>query len=86
MRRRDFLTAAGAVVGAGLFYLSRLATDTRSPAAAPAEGSGTVLEATERGFMVEGDINPVLRPPRGAGQRRAPESAEGGDYRALTRV
>jgi FtsP/CotA-like multicopper oxidase with cupredoxin domain len=62
MRRRDFLmAAAGAVVGAGLFYLSRLATDTRPPAAAPAEGSGTVLEATERGFMVKGDINPVLR-------------------------
>jgi hypothetical protein len=33
MRRRDFLMAAGAVVGAGLFYLSRLATDTRPPAA-----------------------------------------------------
>ncbi len=66
MRRRVFLMAAGAVVGAGLFYLSRLATDTRSPAAAPAEGSGTVLEATERGFMVEGDINPVLRSPPGS--------------------
>ena len=39
----------------------RLATDTRPPAAAPAEGSGTVLEAAERGFMVEGDIKPVLR-------------------------
>jgi hypothetical protein len=87
MRRRDFLMAAGAVVGAGLFYLSRLATDTRPPAAAPAEGSGTVLEATERGFMVKGDINPVLRfSPRGAGQRRAPESADGGDHRALARV
>jgi FtsP/CotA-like multicopper oxidase with cupredoxin domain len=62
MRRRDFLmAAAGAVVGAGLFYLSRLATDTRPPAAAPAEGSGTVLEATERGFRVKGGINPVLR-------------------------
>ncbi len=59
----------------------------RSPAAVPAEGSGTVLEATERGFMVEGDINLVLRfSPRGAGQRRAPESAEGGDYRALAWV
>lgn len=61
MRRRDVLMAAGAVVGAGLFYQSRLATDTRPPAAAPAEWSGTVLEATERGFMVEGDVNPVLR-------------------------
>jgi acetyl-CoA carboxylase beta subunit len=62
MRRRDFLmAAAGAVVGAGLFYLSRLATNTRPPAAAPAEGSGTVLKATERGFRVKGDINPVLR-------------------------
>jgi len=62
MRRRDLLiAAAGAVVGAGLFYLSRLVTDTRSPAAAPAERSVTVLEATERGFMVKGDINPVLR-------------------------
>ncbi len=62
MRRRDFLmVAAGAVVGAGLFYLSRLATDTGSPAVAPAEGSGTVLEATERGFMVKGDIDLVLR-------------------------
>ncbi len=62
MRHGDFLmAAAGAVVGAGLFYLSRLATDTRPPAAAPAEGSGIVLEATERGFRVKGDINPVLR-------------------------
>jgi hypothetical protein len=88
MRRRDFLmAAAGAVVGAGLFYLSRLATDTRPPAAAPAEEYGTVLEATERGFRIKGDINPVLRfTPRGAGQRRAPKSAEGGDHRALARV
>jgi FtsP/CotA-like multicopper oxidase with cupredoxin domain len=61
-RLRDFLmAAAGAVVGAGLFYLWRLATDTWPPAAAPAELSGTVLEATERGFMVKGDVNPVLR-------------------------
>ncbi len=50
MRHRDFLmAAAGAVVGAGLFYLPRLVTDTRPPAAAPAEGSGIVLEATEGG-------------------------------------
>ena len=62
MRHRDFLmAAAGAVVGAGLFYLPRLVTNTRPPAAAPAEGSGTVLEATERGFRVKGDVNPVLR-------------------------
>ncbi len=61
MRRRDFLMAAGAVVGAGHFYLSRLANDTRSPAAAPAEGSGIVHETTERGFRVKGGINPVLR-------------------------
>jgi hypothetical protein len=66
MRRRDFLMAAGAVVGAGLFYLSRLATDTRLLAAVPAGGSGTVLKATEREFMVEGDVNPVLRFPLGS--------------------
>jgi hypothetical protein len=83
MRHRDFLMAsASAVVGAGLFYLPRLVTDTRPPAAAPAEWSGIVLEATERGFRFKGDVNPVLRfSPGGAGQRRAPESAEGGDHR-----
>ncbi len=62
MRRRHLLAAvAGAVVGVGLFYMSRLVTSGETVFKTLMPEAGIVLKATERGFVVNDLVNPVLR-------------------------